>query len=865
MSTESTGLVGLTAAEADRRLAADGPNELPGVRRTPPWRTLAAQFVHFFAVMLWVAAGLAVLAGMPELGLAIVVVVVVNGVFAFVQEHRAERAAERLRNLLPAEVTVVRDGIVRPVPAEQVVVGDTVVLSAGDRVVADLRARESHDLTVDASTLTGESEPVAVVADDAVHAGTFVVAGEGLAAVERTGTETRLAGIAGMTATARRPVGPLVVELRRVVRIVAAITVAAGGVCFGLTRLTGMSLRDGFLFAVGVIVALVPEGLLPTLTLSLSMGAQRMVDRQALVRHLQAVETLGSTTFVCTDKTGTLTQNRMAVVEVWTPEGTVSVIGTGDDPVAVVSGEPCAIAAATRAATAALASSRGRVVRQDGDWVAVGDPMEVAIDVLGRRLDPDRPEPPVADRWFAFDPVRRRASVRCGTDLWCKGAPDSVLPRCRDGPGVRSARHAVEDLAGRGLRVLAVASGEVHPDRVDLGADEVELDLRLLGLLAFQDPPRSEVRDAVRSCRSAGVRIGVVTGDHPATALAIARQVGVSDRTSLVLTGDELPTDQAELGELLDRDGFVVSRATPEHKFRITGALQARGHVVAMTGDGVNDGPALRRADIGVAMGRSGTDVAREAADLVLLDDDFATIVAAIEEGRATYTNIRRFLTYHLTANVAELAPFVLWGLTGGRFPLALGVLQVICLDIVTDLLPALALGAEPPSPGLLARPLVGRHLVDRSLLMRVFGVLGPTEAVVELAAFTVGLGAAGWSWGSGPPDPSGLAAASGAAFAAVVLGQVANAQACRSATRPPWRLGWWSNRLLVGALAVQVLLLVGLLFVPPAASLLGQAPPVWPAALVALGAIPAVLVIDAVHLRLRHRIRRRRNAGRTT
>ncbi len=860
----TTTAVGLTSVEAAHRSARDGPNELPRLGRPSAWRTLLAQFAHFFAVMLWVAAGLAVLAGMPELAFAVVVIIVVNGLFAFVQEHRAERAAERLRDLLPTSVTVLRDRLAQPVPAEQVVVGDVVVLSAGDRVVADLVVAESHDLTVDASTLTGESEPVRVDRDGSAFAGTFVVAGEGVAEVVRTGGATRLAGIAGMTSAAERPAGPLELELRRVVRTVAVITVAAGAGCFGLTRLTGMSLRDGFLFAVGVTVALVPEGLLPTLTLSLSMGAQRMVGRHALVRHLQAVETLGSTTFVCTDKTGTLTQNRMSVVEVWTPVGTVGVVGTGYEPVAVVDGSADAVAVAASVAAAALASSRGRAVPDDGSWVPVGDPMEAAIDVLGRRLDPDRTPPAPVDRWFAFDPVRRRASVLADGELWCKGAPDSVLPVCTPGSAVEDARAAVDRLADRGLRVLAVARRGFAEAGAPRDAAAAECDLELLGLLAFQDPPRPDVIEAVRACRSAGVAIGVVTGDHPATATAIAREVGVCGDDALVLTGDELPGDPAALGALLDRDGFVVSRATPEHKFRIAGALQARGHVVAMTGDGVNDGPALRRADIGVAMGRSGTDVAREAADLVLLDDHFATIVAAIEEGRATYTNIRRFLTYHLTDNVAELTPFVLWGLSGGRFPLAIGVLQVLCLDIVTDLLPALALGAERPSPGLLDRPLTGRHLVDRSLLTRVFVVLGPTEAAVGLVAFVVGLGLVGWTLGGEPPDAAGLAAASGAAFAAVVLGQVANAQVCRSATRPPWRLGWWSNRLLVLALVVQVLLLVLLLAVPPVASLLGQAVPAWPAGLVAAGAIPAVLGANSLHLWARRRLRGGRRSRRS-
>jgi magnesium-transporting ATPase (P-type) len=409
--------------------------------------------------------------------------------------------------------------------------------------------------------------------------------------------------------------------------------------------------------------------------------------------------------------------------------------------------------------------------------------------------------------------------------------------------------------------VLAVARGSGEALRADSTADAAEQGLELLGLLGLQDPPRAEVPAALAACRSAGVRVAMVTGDHPSTASAIARQVDLAHDEVLVLEGDALPADDDALGALLDRDGVVISRATPEHKLRIARALQARGHVVAMTGDGVNDGPALREADIGVAMGRSGTDVAREAADLVLLDDDFATIVAAIEEGRATFTNIRRFLTYHLTDNVAELTPFVIWGLSGGRFPLAIGVLQVLCLDIVTDLLPALALGAERPSPGLLDRPIRGRHLIDAAVLRRVFGVLGPTEAVVEMLAFVVGLLAAGWRPGDAFPTGGELAAASGAAFAAVVLGQVANAQACRSATRPPWRLGWASNRLLVAALVAQVAMLGVLLGVPAIADLLGQAVPLAPAAVVALCAVPAVLGADAAHKRLRHRSGRPRSA----
>jgi calcium-translocating P-type ATPase len=852
---------GLTSAQAAAILAENGANELPAAPSVPAWRLLLSQMVHFFALMLWVAGLLAFIAGMPQLGFAIFVIIIVNGLFSFAQEQRAQRASDRLSALLPVRVVVKRDGSPLEIDASQVVVGDLVILSAGDRVVADMTAVEAHGLELDESTLTGEAEPVEVIADSMLWAGTFVVSGEGTAAVCATGVNTQLAGIAALTASAERPPGPLALELRRIVRIMAVLTVSVGAAFFILTLFTGTPARDGFLFAVGITVALVPEGLLPTLTLSLAMGAQRMAHKNALVRHLQAVETLGSTTFICTDKTGTLTRNEMSVVQIWTPVGSVHIQGEGYAPVAEILGSQQARSAAAQAASAAQFCSQGRAVEQQGSWVAIGDPMECAIDASFRRLSSSESpselsEIPTAVRRFAFDPQRRRASASTQDWLFAQGAPDAMFPLCLASSDletslIESARKATEDLASQGLRVLAVARRLVGTT-IWSSAEEAEQQLELLGLIGLQDPPRAEAKASIAACRSAGIKLAMITGDHPSTAQAIAEQVGLLGPHGLVLTGEELPETAADLAALLDHDGVVVSRATPADKLRIAEALQGLGHVVAMTGDGVNDGPALRKADIGIAMGASGTDVAREAADLVLLDDNFATIVAAIEEGRATFTNIRRFLTYHLTDNVAELTPFLIWGLSGGRFPLAIGVLQVLCLDIVTDLLPALALGAEPPSPGLLSRPLTGRHLIDSSLLRRVFGVLGPTEAVIEMAAFVTGLVAVGWRPGDSFPTGNQLLAASGAAFAAVVLGQVANAHACRSATRPPWRLGWTSNHLMNLALLVQLLLLVGLLAIPPVAKFLGQAVPSPAAALVACSAIPALLVVDALHKLLR-------------
>jgi calcium-translocating P-type ATPase len=616
--------------------------------------------------------------------------------------------------------------------------------------------------------------------------------------------------------------------------------------------LLGLPPVAGFLFAIGVSVALVPEGLLPTVTLSLAVGAQRMARRHALVRRLEAVETLGATTFICTDKTGTLTHNQMEVLEVWTPTGSASISGEGYEPNAEIEATPEARPALHELALVAGRCSRGRAVQRDGAWVPEGDPMEAALDVLARRLGidvaADELRTPVTRR-FPFDPRRRRMSLVADGRLLMKGAPEVVLPLCRNQDG---AMDAADQMAHRGLRVLAVAARRVSDSSAASDTmEELERDLDMLGLVGLEDPPRANAAAALAACRGAGIRVAMITGDHPGTAAAIARQVSLLCETSRVIDGRDLPSNDCDLAALLDADGTIVSRVAPEDKLRIARALRTRGHVVAMTGDGVNDGPALHEADIGVAMGRSGTDVAREAADLVLLDDDFSTIVAAIEQGRATFGNLRRCLTYHLTDNVAELTPFVVWALSGGTIPLALGVLQILFLDVGTDQLPALGLGIEPPGPHVLQQPPSGRHLLDAPLLRRVFGLLGPTEALVEMVAFGAVLLMGGWRLGE-TPSPELLAAASGAAFATVVFGQAANAMACRSASRWPGSLGWTRNRFLVASIGVEFLLLLGFLFIPTIAHLLGQAPPPAQGWLIAALAVPAVLLVDAAHKRLR-------------
>ena len=861
---------GLSAAEAARRLEQEGPNLLPVAKQPSALRHLFAEFTHFFAALFWVAAALAFIAGMPQLGAAVIVVITINALFAFFEQQRAEHASERLRSLLPRRATVRRDGRVLVIPAEQLVRGDRVLLAGGDQLSADCRLDVVHALAVDVSSITGESRSLHPETGEVLFGGSFVVEGEAEATVQAIGADTRLARIAGLTRRARPPTTPLRRELDRISRVIAIMAVSVGAVFFVISLVVGTPASDGFLFAVGVTVAVVPSGLLPALTLSLAVGAQRMAARNALIRNLESVETLGSTTFICTDKTGTLTRNEMAVVAVWSGSGVLEIPPTGYDPVPLR-----ANVALIGLAALARECSTGRIAEIDGQWHPQGDPMEAAIDCFARRIGAPDERSDVLAR-FPFDPRRRLMSVVLTDHVAVKGAPDAVLPLCasRSTPAglmeLSRARRALEEFAARGLRVIAVArrdwDAEVGTD-VDTGVGgsgspvqvgQVEQQLEFVGLLAFEDPPRAEAALALAACRRAGIRVAMVTGDHPATARAIAREVGLDLDGIDPILGADLPDDDELLGALLDRDGVVVARVDPEDKLRIARALGARGHVVAMTGDGVNDAPALRMAAIGIAMGRSGTDVARDAADLVLLDDDFATIVVAIEQGRSTFSNIRRFLTFHMTANVAELTPFLVWALSGGRFPLALGVLQILALDVGADIPPSLALGAEPPAEHVLDRPPSKRHLIDARLVARAFLWLGPTVALWAMLTFVCSFLLGGWRIGESFPGGDEQLRASGAAFTAVVVAQMANAFACRSTQLRVWQLSVRRNTLMLGAITMQLVLLAVFLLIAPVADLLDQAPPTIGALMIACLAFPAVILVDTVQKQaaIRRRLR---------
>jgi calcium-translocating P-type ATPase len=814
--------------------------------------------VHPLALLLWLAALLAFVAGVPVLGAAIVAVIFLNALFAFAQERQAERAVEALTRYLPQQASVRRDGSRALVDARTLVPGDVLLLAEGDRISADARLLEGA-LEIDMSTLSGESQPVLRSADftdatgplldarELVFSGTSCVGGEAEAVVFATGMQTELGRIAALSERVEVEESPLEHQVRRVAWLIALVAVAAGLAFLPIGwLLAGLPLEDAFTFAVGLIVANVPEGLLPTLTLALAVAVADLARRGALVKRLSAVETLGSTNVICTDKTGTLTENRMRAVRVWTPLEELDLEG-GDDI-----GEAVATNPVLGLLGRALAASSTAELAPDDAGTSRGEATEIGLLEAARALETDvdatRRE---HDRrkLYRFDPRLRLMSTvderrDGGLTVHAKGAPESLLERCTmigridgDLPMTDADRArilaVVERYAALGLRVLAVArrrlpQGTEAPDR----REHAERELVLLGLVALFDPPRPEVAEAVARCHDAGIRIIVVTGDHALTAAEIARRVGISRDGTAVVTGDELERmSENELDDLLRGESeLVFARAAPEAKLRIADALRAEGHVVAMTGDGVNDAPALRRADIGVAMGLTGTDVAREASTMVLTDDNFATIVAAVAAGRRVYENVRKFILYILAHTTPEVVPFLLFALSGGAIPLPLTVLQILAIDLGTEVLPALALGREPAEPGLMERPPRQRSegVIRRSLLVRAWIFLGLIEATLVLAGFFYVLLAGGWNLGDdvspGSPLHYTYLQATTMTFAGIVACQIGTALAARTEHASLRSVGVFSNRMLLWGIASELAFLCALVYAPFFQDLFGTA-----------------------------------------
>lgn len=858
---------GLDEEEAARRRAVAGPNTLPRPDRRGVAAELAAQLANMFAVVLLVAAGLTFLiyflsssrdVANLELAFGILAVVALNALIGFAQEHAAERTAEALQAMVPHAARVLRGGELSEVAARDLVPGDVMALEAGDAVPADARVIEAHALSVELAALTGESLPSGRITEparagaaaaetrDGVFMGTTVTAGTGKAVVYATGLHTEFGRIYRLTAGLPAEQSPLQRQVSDMARRVAAVAIGTGVLLFALRVVTGNPAALSFVFALGVMVALVPEGLPATLSVSLAIGVRRMARRHALIKKLAAVEALGSTTVICTDKTGTLTRAEMTVQQVYAAGRVHTVTGTGYAPEGKVEDAASVTALLRAAALCSDARLLAPDAREEGrnGWGVLGDTTEGAILVAaakaGVELAAATARAPRVGA-FPFDPGRKLMTtvhrVGDGFEAYMKGSPQAVLDRCADAfwdggtvpldTGLRALIGDANDTMATGaLRVLAVASKAVASARA--GQDEAEHGLTFLGLVGMSDPPRPEVTAAVDACRRAGILIYMVTGDYGLTAEAIARRVGITrEGPARVISGADLDAmgDEA-LAAMLRAGGQVIfARVRPEHKLRVVATLQGLGEVVAVTGDGANDAPALKRADIGVSMGLGGTDVARSASVMVLLDDSFASIAAAVELGRAVYQNIRRFLIYLFSHNLAELAPILAATLVG--FPLVpLSALQVLSIDLGSDVLPALALGAERPEADTMDRPPrpPAEHLFNWPVVRR-FLFLGTIQSAGVVFAFFWRIHTAHLPFSAFTAANPVYREALTMTQAGIVISQFFNSFAVRTDRESVFRVGLLSNPLLVAAGGLGLAFMAAISYVPALQAVFNTAP----------------------------------------
>ena len=881
---------GLSDDEAARRLAAFGANELAAARgRTWP-QILARQFLHFFSLLLFLAAALCLLAdrlhpgeSMFVLGWALAGVALLNGLFSFFQEYRAERAMEALRRLLPHQVQVLRNGIGRLTPAQEVVPGDILLVKSGDRVPADARLLEANGLQASHAPLTGESRPIWLAAErlaregasepsNLLLAGCVILRGEGTAVVYATGRDTQFGRIARLSVETRRPPSPLEREVARLTRLLTLFAATMALVFFGYGVLVGRPLLLNLVFMMGILVANVPEGLLPTLTLALSMGARRMARKRVLVKSLNAVETMGALHIICTDKTGTLTADQLSLAGVFgclspQPLGgplrreclRLSLIASDVQKSAPEHwiGDPLDVATAEQ-----VAADGG-----DVESIIQATRRHIPFDVRQRRqagLLEQHGERIVAVKgaWEAIRPYaaqlrvsERRDEPIQATPLLLEQLDQQVESLSRQGMRVLAVAYAAEPLGGR---AADATSGDDGGKRERPADEWSPPQLILAGFLGWEDPVRPEAPAAMAQCRSAGIRVLMVTGDHPETATAVARQVGLvppdASAAEATLLGDELVRlSDEQLCQRVEQGVTIFARTTPEQKLRIVVALKRQQTVVGMTGDGVNDAPALKAADVGIAMGVGGTEVAREAADVILLDNHFASIVAGVEEGRAIYRNIQRFTDYVLASNVPEIVPYLLYILL--PIPLALTIVQILAIDLGTDILPAIGLGQEPPDDDVMRKPprRSTESLLDRDTLWHAYFFFGPLEALVSLGLFFYVLVVGGWQFGDRlAPDQLLYRSATTITLATVVLLQMANLIGRRSTRGTGFDRGLLANRLLLSGLALELAFLAGIFTWSPMKLVLATAAVPWEALVAAIGATPLIFLIDYVVKRYR-------------
>jgi potassium/sodium efflux P-type ATPase len=859
---------GISKISAQERLEVYGPNKLKAIRRTPLIVRFIYNFTNLLAILMWIGSALSFWAQMPEAGWACIVVIFVNAIFSFWQEFKAEKAIDALRKLIPSYSRVIREGDEIKVPTSDIVPGDIIIIEEGDNVPADARLIEAQELRVNNSAFSGESKLSHKMSEgfqngkdflwlempNLIFAGTSVANGMGKAVIIATGMSTEIGKIAYLTQTVKEELSPLQREVNRISKLIAVIAVVMGFVFFfvGLS-FTKMTLLASAMFAIGIIMANVPQGLMPTLTLALAMAVQRMVKRHALIKKLSSVETLGCTNVICTDKTGTLTTNEMSVKKIWINDKIIGVTGSGYEPKGSFSFESSTLTAESfnddnldlLIRTAVLCNT-ARLIAPSEDqkyWSIIGDPTEGALLTLAQKAgfdyEKERQNYPIQKR-FPFESVRKRMSCinrlpNGSLHVFVKGAPKELLElstkiilgkRVIDLTSSKKSEiiARLDDFAKDGYRILGFAYRGLEAEGLsDATAQKVEKDLIFIGITGMYDPPRPEVKDAVSVCKKAGIRVVMITGDYQVTALSIAKQVGIvsSDDPEVITGADFSNLTNEQLKDILIKKEVIFARVNPEHKLRVVNVFKELGNIVAVTGDGVNDAPALKRADIGVAMGLRGTDVAKEAAEMILIDDNFASIVAAIEEGRAVFENIKKFITYIFAHLVPEAVPYIFYCLF--KIPVPITVMQILAIDLGTETLPALALGVEKPEPGIMELPPRPKKkgVIDKVVLFRGYIILGLLNAAAVLSAYYLVLYQGGWRPGMQlEPDDTTFAnplhlKAATIVFVGIVVMQIANVFACRSEKYSAFKIGFFNNKLILWGIVFELIFACILIYTP--------------------------------------------------
>ena len=861
MTDLHTTSTGLSQQEASTRLAKYGENTITREKQASQLLIFLKNFTSVMAILLWVSGFVAILSGTLELGIAIWVVNIINGIFSYWQEHEAQKATNSLMKMLPTYTQVYRDGKLQQVNATQIVPGDVFNLQAGNAVPVDARLIKATSVQVDQSALTGESVPESKkVAFDAgqgefaesnlVYAGTTVGAGTATAVAFATGMHTEFGQIAALTQQQKRSLSPLQLELNRLTKQISLIAISLGVLFFvAAIFFVHYPVAQSFIFALGMIVAFIPEGLLPTVTLSLAQGVQRMAKKHALLKDLNSVETLGETTVICSDKTGTLTQNQMTVDHVWTPAHTYTVTGQGyvNNGEIQLNGQPIhygsdpdldlliRLVAFNNDTEVEPAKGKARPK-------ILGTPTEASLVILAQKSGIDtnaytQKFPRLKE--LPFDSDRKRMTTIHQHDpqtlsICTKGSLSDLLPHCdtiQENGKVRPLTQADKDAidaanrkyAALGLRSIATAYREI-PQAADkekqldgLTIETAETKLTFVGLAIMSDPPRPEIYAAIKKCHNASIKIIMVTGDSSLTAKSIAVKIGLTSDKARVVTGTELDAmSKADLKQALAGE-IIFARVAPEQKYKIVSTLQEMGEIVASTGDGVNDAPALKKADIGVAMGVTGTDVAKDAADMILTDDNFASIVAAIEEGRTVYSNIQKFLIYILNSNLPEAVPSALFLFSRGAIPLPLTVMQILTVDLGTDMMPALGLGSEKAEPGIMDKPPRARnaHLMSRTVLWKAFAWYGLIASIISSGAYFFVNHLDGWPTHGLATSGSTYVMATTMTLAAIIFCQIAAAMNCRTENASVFKVGLFANRLVWFGIIFEIFLLALLSYTP--------------------------------------------------